>query len=63
MGAGEVEVIAKSGSQKASDQIDLKVRMPNPRIARTMNDMVEPGKSWTSSYEAVGLAGTMNSNV
>jgi len=60
VGAGKVEIIAKSGNQKASDQIDLKVRMPNPRIARTMNDMVEPGKSWTSTYEAVGLAGTNN---
>jgi len=32
--------------------------MPNPPITRTLNDMVEPGKSWKSSYEAVGLAGT-----
>ena len=58
IGAGQVEVIAKSGNQKASDLIDLQVRMPNPPITRTLNDMVEPGKSWKSSYEAVGLAGT-----
>ncbi len=60
IGAGKVEVIAKSGSLKASDVIDLQVRMPNPRIARTINDLVEPGKSWTTTYEAVGLAGTNN---
>jgi len=58
IGAGQVEVIAKSGNQKASDLIDLQVRMPNPPITRTMNDLVEPGKSWESSYEAVGMAGT-----
>ena len=32
IGAGKVEVFAKSGNQKASDLIDLQVRMPNPRI-------------------------------
>ncbi|MCK5067680.1 MAG: hypothetical protein KAR16_09580, partial [Bacteroidales bacterium] len=58
IGAGKVEVFARSGNQKASDLIDLQVRMPNPRITRTVNDMVEPGKTWKSAYEAVGLAGT-----
>ena len=58
IGAGQVEVFAKSGSQNASDLIDLQVRMPNPRITTTVNEMVEPGKSWETSYQAVGLAGT-----
>ncbi len=58
VGAGKVEVIAKSGSHRASDAIDLQVRMPNPRIARTINAMVEPGLSWETMYEAVGLSGT-----
>ena len=58
IGAGQVEVLARSGNQKASDLIDLQVRMPNPRISRTTSDVIEPGKSWQSSYEAVGLAGT-----
>ncbi len=60
IGAGKVEVFAKSGNQKASDLIDLQVRMPNPRIARTTSDMVGVDKSWTGTYEAVGLAGTNN---
>ena len=58
IGAGQVEVFAKSGSHNASDLIDLQVRMPNPRITTTVNEMVEPGKSWEISYQAVGLAGT-----
>ena len=59
-GSGKVEVFAKSGNQKASYLIDLQVRMPNPRITRTISHMVEPGKSWSMAYEAVGLAGTNN---
>ncbi|MCP4310628.1 MAG: hypothetical protein GY790_05150 [Bacteroidetes bacterium] len=58
IGAGKVEVFARSGNQKASDLINLQVRMPNPRITRTSSDMVESGKNWETAYEAVGLAGT-----
>jgi len=57
-GAGKVEVAVKSGNKEASDLIDLQVRMPNPPITRTISEMVEPGKSWNTTYEAVGLAGT-----
>ena len=60
IGAGKVEVFAKGGNQKASDQIDLQVRLPNPRITRAISRMVEPGKTWEASYDAVGLAGTNN---
>jgi len=60
IGAGKVEVLATSGNLKASDLIDMQVRMPNPRISRTTSDMVEPGKTWSSAYEAVGLSGTNN---
>ncbi|MDX2430276.1 MAG: MG2 domain-containing protein [Bacteroides sp.] len=62
IGAGKVEVFASSGKNKASDLIDLLIRMPNPRITTSVNDMVEPGKNWKHTYEAVGLAGT-NSGV
>ena len=58
IGAGQVEVVARSGNQRATDQVDLQVRMPNPRISRTTDDVVEPGRTWQGSYEAVGLAGT-----
>jgi uncharacterized protein YfaS (alpha-2-macroglobulin family) len=60
IGAGQVEVFARSGNQKASDLIDLQVRLPNPRISRTSNDVLEPGRTWQRNYEAVGLAGTNN---
>ncbi len=58
IGAGKVEVLVKSGSQKASYQIDLQVRMPNPSISSTINDLVEPDQRWERSYEALGLTGT-----
>ncbi|MEN8158380.1 MAG: MG2 domain-containing protein, partial [Bacteroidota bacterium] len=59
-GAGEVEIVARSGSQQASDLVELQVRMPNPRITKTVNEMVEPGKTWATTYAPVGLPGTNN---
>ncbi len=61
-GDGEVEVEVKSGSHRATHRIDLEVRMPNPRITSTLNQVVEPGGEWTSSYRPPGLEGT-NSGV
>jgi uncharacterized protein YfaS (alpha-2-macroglobulin family) len=58
IGAGQVEVMASSGDQRASDLIDLQVRLPNPRISTTITEAIEPGKTWKNSYEALGLAGT-----
>jgi uncharacterized protein YfaS (alpha-2-macroglobulin family) len=60
IGAGQVEVLARSGNQQASDLINLQVRLPNPRISLTSNDVLEPGRTWQRNYEAVGLAGTNN---
>ncbi len=58
IGAGKVEVFVKSGSYKANDLIDLQVRMPNPRITKTIDGLAEPGKTWKGSYAPVGLEGT-----
>jgi len=58
IGAGKVEVTARSGSQEAKDIIDLQVRMPNPRISKLIDDVVEAGKTWESEYDAIGLTGT-----
>ena len=58
IGAGKVEVLARSGNLEAKDIIDLQVRLPNPRITKLIDDVVEAGKTWESGYDAVGLTGT-----
>lgn len=60
IGAGKVEVYARSGSHEASDLVNLKVRIPNPRISRIIQGMVEPRRTWNAEYNPVGLAGTNN---
>ncbi|MEC8968642.1 MAG: MG2 domain-containing protein [Bacteroidota bacterium] len=62
IGKGKVKVMVKSGKKEASHEIDIAVRIPNPRIEDITEAMIEPGSSWSSNYNLVGIKGT-NSGV
>ena len=59
-GIGKVKVIATSGKYKAEYNVELDVRLPNPRITKIIDGVVEPGQTWTSDYQPVGMIGTNN---
>ncbi len=58
IGVGRVTVTAQSGKEKATFTIELDVRLPNPRITKVLDAIIEPGKEWYAPYQAVGIAGT-----
>ena len=58
IGKGEVEVIARSGDEKARHKTSIKVRNPNPEVTRTKGSVLKPGDTWTSNMELPGMAGT-----
>lgn len=58
VGAGQVTVHAKSGKEKASAQIDIEVRNPNPPKIVEENEVVKAGESWEGGITAPGMAGT-----
>ncbi len=60
IGIATVKVIAKSGKYKAEYNVELDVRLPNPRITKTIDGIIEPGKTWTSNYQPIGVEGTNN---
>jgi len=60
IGKGKVKVTVKSGNKTATHEIELAVRVPNPRVNEYIEAVVEPGQTWTSDYAAVGMAGTNN---
>lgn len=62
IGAGKVNVTVRSGSEKASYDIEMEVRVPNPHITQVTDGLADPGKSWESNFAPVGLKGT-NSGV
>ncbi|MFT6809678.1 MAG: hypothetical protein ACJA01_002916 [Saprospiraceae bacterium] len=58
LGIAKVEVTASAGSNKASQQIELDIRNPNPVITKTQELVIQPGESWTGQYEVHGMVGT-----
>ncbi|MEN8124718.1 MAG: MG2 domain-containing protein [Bacteroidota bacterium] len=58
LGVAKIQVFVKSGGQKASYDIELDVRAPNPRITDVINAVIEPGETWNGNYTAIGMIGT-----
>lgn len=58
VGIGKVEVIASSGSFKATDVIEIDVRNPNLPVTKITATLLEAGRSWTTDVAPFGIAGT-----
>lgn len=57
-GIGKVEVTVTSATYSAKDFIEIEVRNPNPLITKAQDIFLDAGKSWTSTIDPVGVAGT-----
>jgi alpha-2-macroglobulin len=58
VGAGAVSIRAESGSERASDDINIEIRNPAPPVTRLYEKALAPGESWAVDMDPVGLAGT-----
>ncbi len=58
VGIGKVTIVATSGNYKASHTIEIGVRNPNPRISNVLEKAINSGKTWTTEFRALGMAGT-----
>ncbi|SHG86044.1 hypothetical protein SAMN04488109_2176 [Chryseolinea serpens] len=57
-GVGKVEVTASSGKYSATDVIEIDVRNANPPISKATEALVEAGKTWNGTVDAIGMTGT-----
>jgi len=58
LGVAKVKVSATGAGFSASDEIELQVRAPNPKVSEVKSAVIEPGESWSSVYVAPGMEGT-----
>ncbi len=58
VGVGKVKIIAKSGSETATYDVDINVRNPNPPITKVIEKELKPGEVWNTSYSPIGMTGT-----
>lgn len=57
-GIGKVEIVASSGSHRATDIIEIEIRNPNVPVTKVEDKYLEAGKSWTYDVVPYGIAGT-----
>jgi alpha-2-macroglobulin len=58
IGLAEVQIKAESGRYKALYDIELDVRAPNPQVTKIIENVVEAGESWETSFSPIGIRGT-----
>ncbi len=58
LGVGKVKIIATSGSEKATYEIEIDVRNPNPKVVNVLESVIEAGKTWETQYTPAGMSGT-----
>ena len=58
IGVAKFLIEASGNGEKASQEIELEVRNPNPYVTTAQDMVVEAGQSWSPTFEAVGMPGT-----
>ncbi len=58
IGTGKIRIIATSGSEKATNDIEIDIRNPNSKVTSSIDAIIQPGHSWKTDYKPVGISGT-----
>lgn len=54
-GIGKVKITASAGNEKASDEVELDIRNPNPVMTSVQEMTLNPGQSWQATAAAIGI--------
>ncbi len=58
VGVGKVKIIATGGGEKATYEVELNIRVPNPKLTNIVDGMLNAHQSWDASYVPIGITGT-----
>ena len=58
LGIGTVKIICESGSEKATYDVELAIRMPNPLLTKVVSKAIASGDTWDIDYQTYGVQGT-----
>ncbi|HET6227162.1 MAG TPA: MG2 domain-containing protein [Bacteroidia bacterium] len=63
LGIGRVKIVATSGAEKSTYDIELDIRNSNTKVVDVLESVIEPGKAWTTPYKLTGMSGTNKGTV
>jgi len=58
IGAAQFKVTVSGNGELATHEIEMAVDNPNPYISNFLDKVLQPGDTWTSSFEPEGMYGT-----
>ena len=58
IGAAKFKIEASGNGEKASQEIEILVRNPNPYVTNVEASIVQPGQNWNVGVNAIGMPGT-----
>ncbi|HRY32226.1 MAG TPA: MG2 domain-containing protein [Bacteroidales bacterium] len=63
VGTGKIQLHAESGNEKASSEVEMEIRNPNPVQRISWDHILKPGESWINEHDFFGLAGTSSATL
>ncbi len=63
VGVGNVKVTVSGGGYSATHQVELNVRNANPPVTQITEGLAEPGKTWSGTFDLVGISGTNSTSL
>ena len=58
VGVGKVKVSVTGGGEKATNEIEMNVRVANPELTQVKDGVMKKGESWSQNYTPIGIIGT-----
>jgi len=58
IGVAKFKMVATGAGERASQEIEIQVRNPNPYTTEVAEKVLQPGVDWTADFDAVGVIGT-----
>jgi uncharacterized protein YfaS (alpha-2-macroglobulin family) len=62
-GIAKIKLIAQSGAEKTSYDVELDIRNPNPFVTNVASAVIEPGRNWGTKYLPIGMTGTNSGSI
>ncbi len=58
VGVAKFKITATGAGETATQDIEIQVRNPNPFVSDIQEKVLQPGESWNTAFEAIGVPGT-----
>jgi uncharacterized protein YfaS (alpha-2-macroglobulin family) len=63
IGIAKVRIVASSGTEKAVYDVEMDIRNPNPYVTNVVSKVIQPGETWSMTFQPIGMKGTNSGSI